>query len=148
MLELKARGSCTEVSRSMAHQASLRHVPNDVPDYDAFIASLQLLEQQPQQPVSEGGSQTSHTPSFLSTTERGRLQETVRSWLLQSIQQMMKAWPPSSPESPTSVTGETEEDFSVYVGTSTVRQLDASYIQINYVKVWSPLSCARERKSS
>ena len=101
----------------MAHQASLRHVPNEVPDYDAFIASLQIPGQQPQQPLNEGpGPQTSHSPSFLSTTECGRLQETVRSWLLQSIQQVMKAWPPSSLESPTSVTGETEEDFSVYVG--------------------------------
>ena len=104
----------------MARQESLRHVPNEVHDYDAFIASLQLPgPERPQQPVNEGpGPQTSHTrPLFLSTTECSRLQESVRSWLLQSIHQVMPAWPPSSPESPTSVTEETEEDFSVYVGT-------------------------------
>ena len=100
----------------MAHQGSVRYVPNNMPDYDAFIASLHLPEQQPQQPNEQGP--TPHTPSsFLSTTECGRLQEAVRSWLLQGVQLVMKAWPPSSPQSPTSVRGQAEQDFSIYVGT-------------------------------
>ena len=94
----------------MAHQESTRHVSNEMPDYDAFIASRvqQPNEQDP----------TPHTPlSFLSTSECSRLQEAVRSWLLQSVQLVMKAWPPSSPNSPTSVRGQVEQDFSIYVGT-------------------------------
>ena len=97
----------------------MRHVPNEVPDYDDFIASLQQSQRSHDEETS-----TAHPPTFLSTNEYGRLQEAVRSWLLQSIQSVMKAWPPSSPESPTSVTDETEEDFSIYVGTG---QLDLFY---------------------
>ena len=96
----------------MAQQVTVRHVPNEVPDYDDFIASLQQSQRSHDEETS-----TAHPPTFLSTSEYGRLQEAVRSWLLQSIQSVMKAWPPSSPESPTSVTDETEEDFSIYVGT-------------------------------
>ena len=115
----------------MAHQMSVRHVPNEMPDYDAFIASLQPRhEHQSHQPNEEGP--TPHTPSFLSTTECGRLQEAVRSWLLQSVQLVMKAWPPSSPQSPTSVRGQAEQDFSIYVGTGMV-QLHL----IGYIASWA-----------
>ena len=102
---------------SMGQQMTVRYVPNEVPDYDDFVASLQQLPGQPSQQPNEEGSTQTHPPSFLSTSECGRLQEAVRSWLLQSIQSVMKAWPPSSPKSPTSVTDKTKEDFSIYVGT-------------------------------
>ena len=95
----------------MVHQDKLRHVSNEMPDYDAFIASLPK-----QQLINEEGS-TPHTPSFLSTIECDRLQEIVRSWMLQRVQLTMKAWSPSSPQSPTSVRGQTKQDFSIYVGT-------------------------------
>lgn len=95
----------------MAHQ-ELCHVPNEMPDYDSFMASLPK-----QQPMNEEGP-TPHAPSFLSTPECDRLQaEVVRSWMLQGVQLVMKAWPPSSPQSPTSVRGQAEQDFSIYVGT-------------------------------
>ena len=93
----------------MAHQDKLRHVPNEMPDYDASLPK--------QQPINEEGSTLHTVATFLSTTECGRLQEVVRSWMLQGVQLTMKAWPPSSPQSPTSVRGQTEQDFSIYVGT-------------------------------
>ena len=120
-----------KVWRSMAHQGSVRHVSNEMPDYDAFISSLQLsLEQQSQQSSEQGP--TSHTSSsFLSTSQCGRLQEAVRSWLLQGVQLVMKAWPPSSPQSPTSVRGQAGQDFSIYVGTGKVTSS-----QVKLVTVW------------
>ena len=91
----------------MTHRGSVRHVPNEMPDYDA---SLQHRNEQ---------GPTPHTQPlpFLSTSEYGRLCESVRSWLLQGIQLVMKTWPPSSSQSPTSVRGQTEQDFSIYIGT-------------------------------
>jgi hypothetical protein len=94
----------------MAHRES-RHVPNEMPDYDTF------LQQQSQQPNEQGPTPHTQPLSFLSTSECGRLQEAVRSWLLQGVQLVMKTWPPSSPQSPTSVRRQSEQDFSIYVGT-------------------------------
>ena len=95
----------------MAQQDKLHHVPNEMPDYDGFMASLPE-----KQPINEEDP-TPHTPSFLSTAECGRLQEVVRSWMLQGVQLVLKVWPPLSLNSPTSVRGQAEQDFSIYVGT-------------------------------
>ena len=80
----------------MGHQ-ELRYVPNEMPDWDAFVASLR---QQFIPPNEEGPPP--HTPSFLSTAEYTRQEMAVRSWQLQSVQLVMKAWPPLSTQSPTS----------------------------------------------
>ena len=85
-----------------------RHVPNQMLDYDAFIASLQA-----QPPTGEEGL----VLPFTSSAECARLTDWVRSWLLQNVQLVMMAWPPSSSQCPTSTRGHTEQDFSIYVGT-------------------------------
>ena len=83
----------------------LRHIPHHTPDYDLFLAYLE-------QPT------TGEAPSpFRSSIEYAKLQEAMRSWLLQNIQLVMKAWPPTSVKSPTSVSGRYEQDFSIYTGT-------------------------------
>ena len=104
----------------MAHQRSVRHVPNEMPDYDASQALQHRNEQ---------GS-TPHTQplSFLSTSEYGRLQESIRSWLLRGVQLVMKTWPPSSPQSPTSVRGQAEQDFSIYIGTGRLHHVAVKII--------------------
>lgn len=94
----------------------LRHVTNQMPDYDAFIASLQT-----QPPTGEGGL----VLPFTSSSECVRLTDSVRSWLLQNVQVVMMAWPPLSSQCPTSTRGHTEQDFSIYVGTGII-----------YVCVW------------
>ena len=97
----------------MAHQ-ELRYVPNAVPDWDAFVVSLRQ-----QSPPNEEGQ----PPSFLSTAECVRLKTAMRSWLLQSVQLVMKVWPPSSTQSPTSMRGQAEQDYSIYLGTGKHRSI-------------------------
>ena len=88
-----------------------RHVPNAAPDYEAFVASSH-------QAAAAAGGDTVATP-FTSSSERTRprLEVEVRSWLLQSVQLVMKTWPPGSTQCPVSLRGQSERDFSVYVGT-------------------------------
>ena len=86
-----------------------RHVPNATPDYEAFVASSH-------QAAAAAGGDTVATP-FTSSSERTRLEVEVRSWLLQSVQLVMKTWPPGSAQCPVSLRGQSERDFSVYVGT-------------------------------
>ena len=92
-------------------QQELRHIPNLLPDYDTFVASLQPS------PTSGNEGSSPKVAPFTSSPEFSKLGDAVRSWLLQSIQLVVKAWPPSSSQCPTSEREETEQDFSIYVGT-------------------------------
>ena len=87
-----------------------RHVPNATPDYEAFVASSQ-------QAAAGRDAATIVATPFTSSSERTRLEVEVRLWLLQSVQLVMKTWPPGSAQCPVSLRGQSERDFFVYVGT-------------------------------
>ena len=102
-----------------------RHIPNHMPDYDAFIASLHHHhQQQTSQTVtaSEGlkkeiAPQLAKTTPFMTSAECVRLKEAVRSWILQNIQRVRKACSPSSSRVPVSMRGYYEQEVSIYIGT-------------------------------
>lgn len=102
-----------------------RHIPNHMPDYDAFIASLHHHhQQQTSQTVtaSEGLKketvpQLAKTTPFMTSAECARLKEAVRSWILQNIQRVRKACSPSSSRVPVSMRGYYEQEVSIYIGT-------------------------------
>ena len=94
----------------MTGQPESRYLPNELPDYDAFVSSLPAGSQ----PTGEGGEV--QVGPFSSSMEYARLAGSVRSWLLQNVQLVEKTWPASSSRSPTSIRGQSEQDYSIYVG--------------------------------
>ena len=65
---------------------------------------------------SQGKGLKGQDYSFVTSTEHRKLCCDIRTWLHENIAHILKAYPPSSVLSPTSVRGHSKRDFSIYVG--------------------------------
>lgn len=84
-----------------------------MPDYDNFIAQLNLNSSQHSIPDSSY-SEEQHT--FKSSPSCLKLQQETKKWLLEKIDFITRQFPPGSRACPISMEGRSKRDPSIYVG--------------------------------